>query len=211
VRICLFYIFPQVSPKIYEPCVRRFVEKYIEHPTRQDHDLYVVSNGGPITRRQEKLFEPLVPTFIQHDNSGRDVGAYQMAARTIPCDLLVCLGTPTRPCRNAWLDFIVRAVEDNGVGLYGFWGFQVPAVHIRTTAFVIAPQILNAYPHQIGNQDRYAFEFGPTSITAFCLKRGLPVNMVSTRGVFGPKDFHFVEREDSLLLDQHCDEIWKDI
>ena len=206
-RVAVIYVFPQVSANVYEPMAKRFSLQYVRNPPGEtDHGLYVVCNGGgEVTSRQESLFEPLAPTFIYHNNFGRDIGAFQMAAANIPCDLLVCIGAPARPRMACWLDIMVRAVEDNGPGLYGCWGFHAPAVHIRTTVFWITPQILNSYPLQVDDHHRYEFEHGTNSITRYCMKKGFPVMQVTKRGVFAVDGWHHVEVGDCLFLDQHLE------
>jgi hypothetical protein len=208
VRICVAYIFPQVSLPTYTPMARRFVLQYLKYPPGEtDHDLYVVLNGGngSVAEWQRKVFEPLAPQFIHHNNVGRDLGGYVHVAQTIPCDLLVCIGSPARPRLDCWLDLMVRAVEENGPGLFGIWGFHVPALHIRTTVFWLPPQILAAYPHHIDDHNRYEVEHGATSIARFCVKKGFPVLQVTRRGVFPIEQFHHVEVQDCLFLDQHYD------
>lgn len=212
-RTAVVYVFPQINAKVYEPQAMRFAKQYLRFPAGEtNHDLYVVCNGGgEVTKRQESLFEPLAPTFLYHNNCGRDIGAFIMAAQNVPCDLLVCLGAPTRPRMDCWLDRMVRAVEDNGPGLYGCWGFHAPAVHIRTTVFWITPQILNAYPVQIDDHRRYEFEHGGQSITRFCMSKGFPVMQVTGRGVFPVDKWHHVEQADCIFMDQHCERIgWID-
>lgn len=208
-KIALVYVLPVANPKLYLPMARRFVEKYIEFvPGTTDHELFVCINGGTGLHSQlRELFYPLVPSFLYHDNSGRDIGAYQMAAKSIKCDLIMCMGTPVRPCKAGWLDWIVKAVEDNGPGLYGCWAFHVPAPHIRTTLFWTWPEILNSYPHAIETSQRYSFEFGATSITSHCMKMKLPVLQVTAYGVFEQKDWHFVEPDENIFEDQHVDKL----
>jgi len=206
-RLSLAYVFPNLSPKIYEPCAKRFISHYCEFPSgTTDHSFHVIVNGGArLTQRQKDLFNPLVPEFFYHDNTGKDLGGFQNFANTVPCDFMVCLGAPVRPVCAGWLDMVVRALEEFGPGLFGFWGFDQPAVHIRTTAFAISTEILKMYPHQVDNSKRYDFEFGHNSITKFCLKNGLAVMQVTRRGAFTPDNFHFVEHADALLKDQHHD------
>lgn len=203
-RVAIVYVFPQLAEHVYEPMARRFADKFIEYPPGiADHIPYIVANGGgKITPRQERLFHPLVPQFLYHDNAGKDVGAYMNAARTLTCDLLMCIGSPVRPCHAVWLDIIVAAVEDNGPGLYGPWGSHTPTPHLSTTAFAIAPEILKAYPYPVRNETRYQFEHGTNSITAFTLKSGFAVRQVTARGVFGVDQFHVPSRSESLFLGQ---------
>jgi len=211
--ISIIYVFPNLNPKVFEPMARRFTENYIKHPPGQpEHELFVIANGGgEITKRQEDLFAPLVPTFIHHNNVGRDIGAYQMAARHIPCGLMVCLGSHVRPRRAGWLDRIVQVYEDNGPALFGQWGFHSPSTHIRTTAFWLPPALLNAYPFEIDDAMRYQFEFGPKSITSWCLQQGFEALQVTWNGVFPADKFCHVNQEDALFIDRHCDNLgWKD-
>lgn len=212
-KIALVYILPVANPKLYLPMARRFVEKYIEFvPGTTDHELFVCINGGTGLHSQlRELFYPLVPSFLYHDNSGYDIGAYMMAAKSIRCDTLVCIGTPVRPAMAGWLDIMIRAVEENGPGLFGLWGFRVPDIHIRTTFFWTQPEILNSYPYEISTGNRYRFEFGKDSITRYCLKIGLPVLQITKCGVFDADNFHHVEQEDCYMRDQHTARLgWKD-
>lgn len=206
-KVAVAYVFPQVSPKLYEPMARRFVAQYMEHPPGEtQHSLHVIVNGGGrLTERQKRLFDPLVPEFFYHDNSGRDIGAYQVFSRQTDCDLMVCIGTPGRPRADGWLDLMAYAVENHGPGVYGCWGFDTPQPHIRTTVFWITPHVLNAYPTAVDNAHRYEFEHGGNSITRFCMRHGLASLQVTLRGVFGVDRFHPVELEDSLFADQHYD------
>ena len=207
-KVIVAHVHPDVDLATYNPMARRFVETYMDHPPGQaDHELVVLVNHGhphglPGYR---KLFEPLACSFMLHDNTGKDIGAYQMAAREIPCDLLVCLGAPVYFPRAGWLDRIVNTYEQNGPGLYGPWGFHQPKPHIRTTAFWCAPELLNSYPYVVHNDSRYEFEHGDKSITAHVTQLGLPAFMVTWDGCHPMKGWHHASRAQSLMLDQHSD------
>lgn len=204
--VSVIYILPLINQKLYSPMARRFTDCYLDYPPGEtDHEIYVCANGGRITPRQESLFDPLVPKFIHHNNVGRDIGAYVMAARTLQSDFMVCLGTPVRPRTAGWLDRLVMACENNGPGIYSPWGFRVPEVHLRTTAFAITPELLASYPHEVNDSNRYSFEHGRDSITLWCLRQGFQAMQVTNKGVFEAKDFHHAEIEESLMLDQHYD------
>lgn len=206
--VSVIYILPQINQKLYHPMAVRFKNAYMENPPGEaDHELYVCSNGGRITPQQERLFDPLVPTFIQHNNVGRDIGAYVMAAQTIPCDFLFCIGAHARPCKAGWLDRFVRALEDNGPGVFGPWAFAVPEVHIRTTVFAITPELLNAYPTRIDDSNRYQFEHSRNSITLWCLKQGFQAMQVTAAGVFPASQFHHTEKDECLFEDRHSDSL----
>ena len=206
-KVVLVYVFANLMSAKYEPMARRFAQSYCDHPPGEtNHDLIVVVNGGgPITPRQERLFDPLVPKFIRHDNSGKDLGAYLLAARTIPADLMIFMGSPSRPRTSGWLDTMVLAMEDNGPGVYGPWGQSVPRPHLKTTVFFCSPELILSYPHDITDSNRYFFEFGEDSITRFALRNGFNVAQVTARGVFPVEQFHMVANEDCLVLDQFTD------
>lgn len=208
-RIAIVYVLPVIS--FYEPMARRFAQQYILHPPgTSDHNVFVVLNGtNSVSDRQRQLFYPLVPEFLCHDNSGKDIGAYQMAAQVIDADIIMCVGTPVRPCVAGWLDWIVKGIEDNGPGLYGCWAFHVPSPHIRTTLFWTHRAILLSYPHAVSTDKRYEFEFGTNSITRHCMKLGLPTLQVTANGVFDVKDWHVADSNENIFLDQHCDKFNK--
>jgi hypothetical protein len=208
-RTAIVYVFPNLAAKTYEPMARRFTKAYTDFPPGEtDHDLYVIVNGGKqITAHQEQLFSPLVPEFLYYNNVGKDIGAYQSAAQKLPCDLMVCMGAPTRPRMAGWLDLMVRAVENYGPGVYGCWGFHQPTTHLRTTLFWISTELLKAYPYQVTDARRYDFEHGRDSIALWCLRNGFQANQVTSAGVFPPDKWHHVEMEENLMLDQHCDSI----
>lgn len=207
-KVVVAYVFPDVDLTTYLPMARRFVTSYMEHPPGiEDHEIHVLVNHGhekniPDYRR---LFYPLACGFRMHNNIGKDIGAYQMAAAEIPCDLIICLGSPVHFCRGGWLDRIVKVYEQNGPGLYGCWGFHQPKDHIRTTAFWCAPELLNSYPFVVHNDSRYEFEHGQNSIHNFTRGIGLESYMVTWDGCYSTKEWRHATREQCLMLDQHCE------
>lgn len=202
-RVKIFYVYPTINRYKYDPMARRFVDTYTQHhPGDYPHSINVMVNG-PMYKGIERLFSPLPVEFTQHTNSGYDIGAYQMAAVTVPCDLMICLGSPLRFHKDGWLDWIVSAYVQNGPGLYGPWAFHHPATHIRTTAFWLPPDLLNAYPYAVANHMRYSFEHGPESITLWTQKMGYPTLQVTWKGVFDQRNWHYIGAEDSLFIDQH--------
>lgn len=205
----LIYVHPCLDIAKYGPAARRWSDSYMTSPPGDsDHDLYVVLNGsngvGPYHR---KLFDPLPVQFLEHSNWGKDLGAFIMAAQVVPCDLLVCLGAHVHHHQPGWLDLIVRAYENFGPSLYGAFAFHNPRPHIRTTAFFIPPDLLNAYPFMVSDHTRYEFEHGQNSITLWSRGMGFEPRMITRRGVFEMADWHHVERSDCILLDQHTDRI----
>ena len=186
---------------------RRFANAYCDNPPGlSEHELIVVVNGGgKITPRQERLFDPLVPTFLYHDNSGKDIGAFRMAARTIPADLMIFLGGPVRPARAGWLDRIVRVYEDCGPALFGNFCFHEPVTHVRTTVWWCPPEIVNSHTLPIHNDLRYEFEHGTRSITRHTQQLGFPVLQVTWKQVCPVEHWHYLANEECLFLDQFTD------
>lgn len=204
-RIALIYVHPCANAAVYVPYARRFVESYMENPPGDaDHEIHVAINGGvAIGEWCRHLFAPLAPQFFQHNNYGKDIGAYMTAADLIDCDLMVCLGAPIHFHRAGWLDRIVMAYLENGPAVYGPWGFHQPRPHLRTTAFWLPPELLIAYPHRVSDRERYAFEHGPESITLWSQKQGFEPMQVTWRGVYSMDAWKPLSRAESLMVDQH--------
>jgi hypothetical protein len=212
-KVCLTYILPQINAaRVYEPLARRFAESYVRNPPGlEPHEITVISNGGPIQERQKRLFGPLPCRWMEHSNLAKDIGAFQLAAEKIACDLLICFGSHIHFWHAGWLDRIVEAFLDNGPALYGAWGFHQPADHIRTTAFWLPPELLRSYPSWIGDRQRYEFEHSPTnSITAHVRRLGFPTLEVGWTRVLDGPCWEVFDQNESLLRDQHTDrQGWK--
>ena len=73
---------------------RRFVRTYQQFPPGLTHRTVIACNAGPKTAETEALFAPIPGCeFLQHDNSGQDIGAFQKAAREVRSDLMVFFGS----------------------------------------------------------------------------------------------------------------------
>jgi len=206
----VIYIYPRTNREKYTRAAHIWRDAYLAHPPGiTPHDVFVVLNGqGGPTKADERLFSPIPVKFIAHTNVGKDIGAFQMMARTYPVDLQVCLGAHARPRRAGWLDLIVSSYLRHGPGLYGAYGFKEPALHIRTTNFWLPSELLNAYPHEIHNGNRYGFEHGAReSILRFVKDLGLEAWMVTWRGTYPSSQFRHVENDEAIFLDQHVDTI----
>lgn len=204
----LVYIHPRTKPQVYIPAAKKFIRSYMENPPGGvQHELNVVINGDFPKQSDIKTFEPIPVKFLQHDNYGKDIGAFQMAARTLKSDLIVCIGANVHFRRPGWLDIMVRAVQRNGPAIYGAYCFHQPGIHVRTTFFWMPRDLLNLYPHQIGNESRYDFEHGPNSIAKWCIDVGFGAYMVTWDEVFPHEKWRHVENHEALILDQHSDRI----
>jgi hypothetical protein len=207
-RLVVAYCFPQINRPVYDPLAYRFANSYRQFKDSLDHRLLVISNGRPPDRLTEAPFKGIDCDWLTHDNLGKDIGAYQRTAASVPCDLLICCGAHVNFWRRGWLERIVEVYCEQGPGLYGGWGFHQPSNHIRTTFFWFPPELLNAYPMApVPNHMRYEFEHGGNSITRFVLGFGLPAFMVTLKGCYGVPEWRHVEREECLCLDQHCERI----
>lgn len=210
VTTSIVYCFPRTNHEKYNRAARLFVSSYLKHPPGvTPHEIIVAINGQPgPNRNDERLFSPLPVRFTSHTNVGKDIGAYQMVAREYPADLQLYFGAHTHFRKSGWLDVIVNSFLRHGPGLYGAWGFHEPAMHIRTTAFWMPSELLNAYPHEIHNGTRYEFEHGRShSILKFVKDLGLEAWMVTWKATYPSAQFTHVTNEDSLILDQHTQSI----
>jgi hypothetical protein len=206
--VAIVYVFPQVKRQVYYPLAHRFTETWRKFPPgNEPHILYVIGNGGEVLPQEQSLFDGISCRFLAHDNSGWDVGAFQLAAEKLPCDLLICLGAPVHFHRSGWLDRMVDAYVQSGPALYGCWAYLSPNWHVRTTVFWCPPELLKSYSYAVTSEQRsrYAFEHGQQSFTRHVLGLGFPCIMVTQKGCFS---FDQWEKNapgvaDSLVLDQH--------
>jgi len=208
-RIAIIYVYPKVNTARYRAAAQRFVNSYQKNPPgERPHSIHVAVNGGKLVRSDELLFEGLPVTFFSHDNYGKDIGAFQKAAREIDCDLMIFMGSHIHFRKPGWLDLIALAFEQNGPGMYGAYAFHTPSLHIRTTSFWMPPNLLNAYPLNVGSPHRYEFEHGSKhGVAKWVINSGFSAWMLTWKGVFPPSEWHHVENKDALFLDQHSDTI----
>lgn len=208
-KVAVVYVFPNLKLPVYEPLARRFARSYLDHPPGEhDHELHVMANLAPLNERQQKVFNPLPARHHTHNNYGKDVGAFMLAAATIPCDLMLCFGAHIHFHRAGWLDRIIDVYLKIGPGLYGCWGFMAPAPHIRTTAFWLPPQLLASYPNPVDNPNRYHFEHGnKTSILQWARTNDFPIAMVGWDMVGLYPKFKCLTHAESLMWDQHLDRL----
>lgn len=206
-NISVIYIHPTAAASVYVPLAKRFVKSYMDNPPGEtDHQLHVCINGGiDIGEWCQNLFSPLNPSFFRHNNYGKDIGAYQVAADLIECDLMVCLGAPIHFHRPGWLDRIVMSYLEHGPAVYSPWGFQSPRPHLRTTAFWLPPELMNAYPVRVGDRERYQFEHGSESIALWSQKQGFEPMQVTWRGSYSMDGWKPISRNESLFVDQHME------
>lgn len=203
-NVAVCYCFPMVDQRRYFPLARRFADTWRKFP---GESLHVICNGATPGEREKAIFQGIPCTFTPHSNLGWDVGAFQLAAETIPCDLLICLGAPVHFHKDRWSQLMLDAYINYGPALYGCWAYLAPDWHVRTTVFWFPPILLQSYPYQVGSSrpSRYEFEHGHNSFTRHVISLGFPTIMVTRRGCFPFDQWrdHAPGVEDSLCLDQH--------
>jgi hypothetical protein len=216
-KIIVVYVFPMNGAGAYMDLAIRFLTSYHEHPAGLDHEFLVVCNGAPVTDEARFLFDS-VPNvrYMQHDNSGYDIGAFQKSARENPCDLMLFFGVTAYIRGPQWLKRVWDSYQKHGDTLYGVMGnrgdgrFRIYP-HIRTTGFWMSPALLNKYPHVISRpEQRYGFEHGKECLTSWIKKRGLIPWVVSFSGEYQweqwdsfPNGFHRGDQSDLIFGDKN--------
>lgn len=197
----------------------RFVSSYHACPPGRDHSSVVVCNGFPPTSFEQVLFGGLPNlTILTHDNSGYDIGAFQMVSRSIPADLMLFFGASAYFTAPGWLHRVEDSVARHGFALYGVHGNAGDAnvnvsPHVRTTGFWIAPSLLNQYPFIVkASGNRYEFEHGQTSLANWITKQGMHVWCVTWFSEYLrhqwdgiPNGFHRGDQSALLFRDRLCD------
>lgn len=181
-KIVMVYIYAMGGSGGYLEKAVHFVDSYEDNPPGMDHETVVVCNGHPADDHTKALFSRIPNcSFLEHDDSGWDIGGFQFAARTIPCDLMIFLGGHTYFRKPGWLVRIWDIYVELGDTLYGSTGSQgsLPGVHphVRTTGFWCHPTLLSSYPYVVtqkgGGGQRYEMEHGHTCFTNWVKEQGL--------------------------------------
>ena len=151
-KTVIVYVYASAAGAKYDDYAIRFLMSYYANPPGIEHDTTVVLNGSKATSETTCLFGSLPNcNFIEHDNSGYDIGAFQRAARDVPCDLMVFFGASTYFPRPGWLLRMASVFQRFGNAQYGAMGNGGDKrvnvwPHIRTTAFWMNPKLMNEYP-----------------------------------------------------------------
>jgi len=169
----------------------RFISTYLAFAGGVEHDLLVVSNGGPLSTETGLLFKSLPRCkFLPRPNHGGwDISAYIDVARGpgADSDFLICCGESVYFHRAGWLSRFMEAVEAHGPGMYGSLSSGVVRLHLNTTGFVTTPDLLADYPRQVrSREERFEFEHGQFSFWKHVRAKGRPVKLVTWDGIYDP-------------------------
>lgn len=219
-NVVVVYVYPGNDARNYESYVMRFLESYHSYPAGHPHQSVVVIPKH--LHRTETLclfsvMENLI--LLEHDNSGWDIGAFQLAAQTFPqADLMLFFGTTTWIKGFGWLRRVVESFEKHGDALYGAMGNRGNTrigvyPHIRTTGFWVRPEHMNQYPVRILRpEQRYPFEHGKDSFTQFMFQSGKRAFVVSWTSEYEmenwdsiPNGYHRGDQTNMLFGDRHSD------
>lgn len=185
-KIAIVYVFAPVGGEGYINYAMRFLDSYYKHPPGLAHETIIVLNGTKVTSEIACLFSSLPRChFLEHDNSGYDIGAFQFAARSVSCDMMVFFGASTFFKREGWLIRMADAFQKHGQAVYGAMGNRGDLdvkvwPHLRTTAFWCSPELMNAYPTVVKRpEQRHPFEHGKDNFTEWVRRQGLKAWVVT--------------------------------
>ena len=209
--VAVVYVYPLVGETAHDASAQRFVDSYRQFPPEYHHALHVVFNGGEPSQENLAVFDGLDAEFHRHDNSGWDIGAFQLLARKVECDLLVCLGSNSHFKRAGWLRRMADSWAGHGDALYGASASFERDPHVRTTAFWCDPMLIRAYPKRVRTfEDRYEFEASRQSITRCAEGVGLYAWLVTWDGEYSkrewrvpPNIFRRGDQSNSLVYDRY--------
>ena len=186
-KTTVVYVYPNHS---YRELANWFVHSYNVCTAGREHDTLIVTQGCEPDNTMREMFGSLPGLrFLQHDNSGYDIGAFQKASRESSAEMMVFFGTTGYLKNRGWLTRAHEAVERHGDTLYGTMGHggAGPGIHphIRTTGFWISPSLFNQYPSVIREpSQRYGFEHGSESLTTWILGMNLTPWVVTMDGEY---------------------------
>ncbi len=190
-NIELVYCYPMAGGQ-FDTLAEQFVSSYLQNDPMMEHSTTVVCNGHHQSPNCDVrgLFACLPDVkFIEHDNSGYDIGAFQRASNESLADFIIFFGASAYVKGKGWLYRYAEAYSKYGEAQYGAMGHRgaMPGVypHIRTTGLGCSPKLFNQYPIKITDRSaRYPFEHGPECFTNWISRMGLKSWVVVHTGEF---------------------------
>jgi len=219
VKVSIVYIYPANDGEKQTQYALRFINSYNANPPGMDHQSIIVLNGAKQNAEITCMFSSFPNVvFMEHDDSGWDIGAFQAAAKKFPCDLMVFFGGSSFFNGSGWLARMVAASIKHGNAQYGCMGNRGNLSvkvwpHIRTTAFWMNPSLFNSYPVKIRrHEQRHPFEHGKDCLTAWVASLGLKSWVVTwdTETEWAnwddhPEGFHRGSQKALLAMDHICE------
>ena len=210
-KLCLTTIRVPENP-LYDSVTARWIETYARFKPEIPHDLIVVDSD---IAAPPGVHGAYTDDFRVYTGGGWDCGIWQWLAKTVDCDLLICTNTSSYFTRAGWMERFVEAFKEHGPGLYGSMSSFELSPHIRTPVYVFPPEIMRDYPILCDSRQKtYTFEcagMGDT-FTSYCLKKGLPVKLVTWDGCYDLADsrkpdniFRRGDQSNILVKDRHSD------
>lgn len=217
-KIDVVYVHPISADKKWRNNAIRFVESYVKNPPGIEHNMVVVCNGKDAGEEESRLFSPIKNvSFMTHDNTGYDIGAYQKASRASQADMIVFFGSSSYVQGNGWLYRMAEVFKKDPKIQYGSMGNRGDLKiniypHIRTTGFWMQPALFNAYPHMVKRpEDRFPFEHGPNCFTEWLKHFQIPSIVVTWLGEYtwehwddDPNAFNRGDQSSLLSGDRIC-------
>lgn len=204
-------------PSHYWGMSTRFVSTYKKFRGNTDHDLVVVSCGGPLTNDTTRLYCDVVDRYYFYNGGGWDIGAHQafmLSPTGHEYDFVINMATPMFFWREGFIDAMVQAWVTHGNGLYGPTASYQNTPHIRTCCWATTPGIFAQYPHIVDTRPKtFMAESGEWSITKWYQSQGLPTLMVAADGFEyeqqawrkPPNVFRRGDQSNCLVWDRHTE------
>lgn len=194
-KITMAYVYSGFRYSRSEEYALRFIESFHRFPA-SDIETMIVLNDGKSSSELACLFASLPRVrFVEHDDTGWDIGAFQKASRVADSDVMLFMGSSIVFRHHGWLNRVKDSVSRHGDGLYGAMGNSgnIPGnvwPHIRTTGFWMLRETFNAYPKVVSNpQERYPFEHGKMCLSEWTRHQGKKVLVVTSDAEYEYKDW----------------------
>jgi hypothetical protein len=175
----------------YVGLTKNFLDSFRKFGPGEPCELVVVFNNGKPSDTDKALYEGIPSVkFLEHDNSGFDIGAFIAASHQIDNPMAVYFGGTAFLQRAGWLVELHKAWDAHGPGFYGTLSTYEVSPHLNTTGFACAPELMRRYPHKVNTkEERYAFEHRGRAMWRMVAGMGLPTKLVTWDGVWDWQDW----------------------